>query len=272
MAGRELVDHCAATPPSRKQKEPITNRTAIHHSRRRGRHQTGSRGGRLRPLGAPPRGGGLAVGSRAPAHDVGRRAPASSSAVTNGPGPSASEALPSLRHLDIAAHARDGTLPGRRSRRSFEPHDTRRPERAYGCGQVHGEHTADGTRPGAARGRAGARRQAGDLRHHRRSREGDDLPLALPPGAAQAAGLPDHRRGRATTGPSSSCASAPAAAIEGCGETIDEKVFARFVGRLSYVSGRLRQRGHLRTRARRDRRGRASRSSTSRSRRRCSGW
>ena len=38
-------------------------------------------------------------------------------------------------------------------------------------------------------------RRVRDLRDHRRSGEGDDLPLALPAGAARAAGLPDRRRG-----------------------------------------------------------------------------
>jgi len=37
---------------------------------------------------------------------------------------------------------------------------------------------------------------AGDLRHHRRSRQEDDVPVAVPAGASQAARLPD-RRGRA---------------------------------------------------------------------------
>ena len=55
--------------------------------------------------------------------------------------------------------------------------------------------------------------------------------------------------------------------IVGTGEPLDEAVFDRFAARLSYVAGRLRRRGDLRARRRRDRRRRDARSSTSRSRR-----
>ena len=93
-----------------------------------------------------------------------------------------------------------------------------------------------------------------DLRHHRRPGEGDDLPLALPAGAARAARLPDRRAWRATTGPSSSCASARAASIEGCGETIDEDGL-RALRRAPVLRDRgLHRRGHLRARRGRDRR------------------
>ena len=40
------------------------------------------------------------------------------------------------------------------------------------------------------------RRRPGGLRHHRRPREGDDVPLAVPARAARAARLPDRRRRR----------------------------------------------------------------------------
>ena len=54
----------------------------------------------------------------------------------------------------------------------------------------HGDRAADRNRAG---GRA-SRGRAGRLRHHRRPGEGDDVPLALPAGAARAARLPDRRR------------------------------------------------------------------------------
>ena len=41
--------------------------------------------------------------------------------------------------------------------------------------------------------------------------------------------------------------------IVATGETLDAAVFARFAARLSYVQRRLRRRGHLRARGRRDR-------------------
>ena len=77
---------------------------------------------------------------------------------------------------------------------------------------------------------------------------------------------------RATTGPSSSCASTRATCIEDCGETIDEEVFDRFAARLSYVAGDFGDADTYRRVAARHRRRRAARSSTSRSRRSCSAW
>ena len=83
----------------------------------------------------------------------------------------------------------------------------------------------------------GCGRRARDLRDHRRPREGDDLPLALPAGEARPAELPDRRRrGRRLD------ARAPARArarecIEGCGESLDPRSSQRFAARLSYVSG-----------------------------------
>ena len=62
------------------------------------------------------------------------------------------------------------------------------------------------------------------------------------------------------------------AAIEACGETIDEATFARFAARLSYLAGDFAEPGDVRARRARARRARSARSSTSRSRRRCSGW
>ena len=60
--------------------------------------------------------------------------------------------------------------------------------------------------------------------------------------------------------------------IVGCGETIDDEVFDRFAARLSYVSGDFGDPGTFERRREGDQRARGARSSTSRSRRRCSAW
>ena len=60
--------------------------------------------------------------------------------------------------------------------------------------------------------------------------------------------------------------------IEDCGETIDDEVFDRFAARLSYLSRRLRRRRAPTSASPRRSATRAARSSTSRSRRRCSAW
>ena len=61
------------------------------------------------------------------------------------------------------------------------------------------------------------------------------------------------------------------AAIEACGETIDEATFARLAGRLSYLAGNFAEPATFeRVAAALD--GKGARSSTSRFRRRCSGW
>ena len=115
---------------------------------------------------------------------------------------------------------------------------------------LHGEHTEDGTRR-----RAGGGAQAladrlvifgitGDLAkvmtfhslYRLEQRKLLDCPIV---GVAGDDWTIEQLRERARS------------SIEGCGESIDEEVFARLVGRMSYVSGRLRQRGHLRAPARR---------------------
>ena len=58
--------------------------------------------------------------------------------------------------------------------------------------------TAAQPRPATTRAsgdRTSARRRPRRVRHHRRPRQGDDLPLAVPAGGARAARLPDRRRG-----------------------------------------------------------------------------
>ena len=95
---------------------------------------------------------------------------------------------------------------------------------------------------------ARGRRPARDLRHHRRSREGDDLPLALPPRAAQAAGLPDHRRGGRRLDASSSCASTPALHRRRAARRSTRRCSSGSPARLSYVSGDFGDDGHLRAR------------------------
>ena len=62
------------------------------------------------------------------------------------------------------------------------------------------------------------------------------------------------------------------AAIEACGETIDDETFERFAARLSYLSGDFADPATFERVARRDATARRTRSSTSRSRPRCSGW
>ena len=57
----------------------------------------------------------------------------------------------------------------------------------------------------------------------------------------------------------------------GCGEPMDEEVFERLAARMSYVQGDFGDAGDVRSAWRRDRAARASRSSTWRSRRSCSG-
>ena len=78
--------------------------------------------------------------------------------------------------------------------------------------------------------------RAGRLRHHRRPRQGDDVPLPLPAGAARAARLPDRRRGRRRLDgrPAEERART---SIEATGEQLDPEVFDRSRTRLSYVEG-----------------------------------
>ena len=115
-----------------------------------------------------------------------------------------------------------------------------------------------------------AGRRAGDLRDHRRPREGDDVPVAVPARAARAARLPDRRRrGRRLDGrPAAS--SAPATSIVGTGEQLDEAVFDRLAARLSYVAGDFADAATYERVGARDQGHASSRSSTSRSRRSCS--
>ena len=91
---------------------------------------------------------------------------------------------------------------------------------AKGTTEGGGSEHSD-TTPPADRGSPSARRetQAGrrarHLRDHRRPRKGDDLPVALSPGATRTAGLPDRGgRGRRLDA-SSGCASTPRECIEG---------------------------------------------------------
>ena len=74
----------------------------------------------------------------------------------------------------------------------------------------HGSQTTPGVGRTPARqlGRRGGRVRR--VRDHRRPREGDDVPLALPARAARAARLPDRRRRGRRLERSTTCASAPA--------------------------------------------------------------
>ncbi len=93
-------------------------------------------------------------------------------------------------------------------------------------------------------------RRPRDLRDHRRPREGDDVPLAVPARAARAARLPDRRRrGRRLDGRRSS-SSAHASRSWERARQLDEEVFDRFAQRLSYVSRRLHRRRDVRARGR----------------------
>ena len=88
---------------------------------------------------------------------------------------------------------RSSTGPGRASRTSARAGSAVGPGRRKA--EQRGDAAEDGERPTCGRTRhdsAGGR--ARRLRHHRRPREGDDLPLALPARAARAARLPDRRR------------------------------------------------------------------------------
>ncbi len=97
----------------------------------------------------------------------------------------------------------------------------------------------DGTQPGGGQARegAGARRPAGDLRHHRRSREGDDLPLALPPRAPANCWTARSSAWPATTGRSISCAIAAAPRSKAAGKRSTRRCSSGSPARLSYVSG-----------------------------------
>ena len=76
-----------------------------------------------------------------------------------------------------------------------------------------------------------------DLRDHRRPREGDDLPLAVPARAARAARLPDRRRrGRRLDGRRAREHARDVDRGAPASSSIDA-VFDRFAARLSYVSG-----------------------------------
>ena len=97
-----------------------------------------------------------------------------------------------------------------------------------------------------ARARAAPRRRPRGLRDHRRPGEGDDVPVAVPAGAARAAGLPDRRRRGRRLDASTSWSSAPASRSWAPARRIDQAVFDRFAARLSYVHGRLRRPRHLR--------------------------
>ena len=85
--------------------------------------------------------------------------------------------------------------------------------------------------------RSGARRRLRGLRHHRRPGEGDDVPLALPTRAARLARLPDRRRRRRRLDRRSARAIARASRSWARARRLDEKMFERFAGRLSYVAG-----------------------------------
>ena len=88
--------------------------------------------------------------------------------------------------------------------------------------------------------RGGSRRRLRDLRDHRRPGEGDDVPIALPAGAARAARLPDRRRRRRRLDRRPAARARARRRSSATGEELDEEVFDRLAERLSYVPGRLR--------------------------------
>ena len=109
----------------------------------------------------------------------------------------------------------------------------------------------------AVRARARCRRGRGataggrvrHLRHHRRSGQGDDVPLALPPGAARPAGLPDRRRRRRRLDAGRPARARARLRSRRPGRSSTTAVFDRFAARLSRICGRLRRRRDVRARS-----------------------
>ena len=62
IAGRDVELHCVTIAPTVKHDDPTTNRTAIHQSRCRGRHQDFCPGFTTARLGAPALSGNHPIG------------------------------------------------------------------------------------------------------------------------------------------------------------------------------------------------------------------
>ena len=123
----------------------------------------------------------------------------------------------------------------------------------------HRTHT-----PGAHgdRGRGGRRAAAGGrvrhLRHHRRPRQGDDLPVAVPARAPRPAGLPDRRRRRRRLDRRRPARARAHARSRPAARRSTSEVFERFAARLLLRGRRLRRPRDVRARrARRIRQARA---------------